>query len=403
MCLEEIINFLNENVGKKNFVDNRYGKFYVLNNKIKRIKNKKKVLLFSHELTRTGAPIVLFDVAKILKKMGYFVLLISVEDGELAKEIVENDIPVIILKSLKKIELVPYDYKKKIDIDDFINDFDFSIFNTIVLYNFIKHYINKKNKIIWWIHEGITIVDIPEIYHQFPKKVSNNVNVFCVSEYSKKILETRGLNYNPRILSYGVKNVKLINKKINKNKKVKFISVGTICDRKGQKTLIDAIKSLPSSINDKSEYYFVGIPSKEDKYGCKLQKEIVDLCKSNNFIHYIEKLKRNDMLKLISQMDVLILTSKDDPLPVVGTEAFMLGKTVITSKNTGTYFYIKNKENGLTFDTGNFQNLMNMISFCVNNKNKLKTIGKKGKKIYKNYFTNRIFKKNLKKGFIINN
>ena len=66
--------------------------------------SSKKVLLMTHELSFTGAPLVLFYVAKILKEKGYLVVVFSTKDGELRREYVENGIMVIVQENNKRVE-----------------------------------------------------------------------------------------------------------------------------------------------------------------------------------------------------------------------------------------------------------------------------------------------------------
>ena len=59
-------------------------------------KNNNEILLLSHELSRTGAPIVLRNLAVVLKEMGYSVLVVSFRDGELKEDYEKNDIPIMV-------------------------------------------------------------------------------------------------------------------------------------------------------------------------------------------------------------------------------------------------------------------------------------------------------------------
>ena len=49
---------------------------------------EKRIVLFTHELKRSGAPSVLFDMSKVLLEQGYTVFLVAYEDGELLEEFV---------------------------------------------------------------------------------------------------------------------------------------------------------------------------------------------------------------------------------------------------------------------------------------------------------------------------
>lgn len=398
--LDEYINLYNINIGKAPKNIKGIGEFYFLKKEIKLNRFKKKFLLLSHELGRTGAPIVLLELAKILKQKGHFVLIISLEKGELSKNIVAEEIPLIVMDNLKTMQFDADSSKKELELDNIIHSFDLSIFNTLVLYNFIIRYNNTNNKIIWWIHEGTTIIDIPWLFKMLPRNVGRNIRVCCVSDYSRKLLIDRGINFNASIFPYGIREVKQqkYESRITRdNNRIKICSVGTLCDRKNQKLLIDAIKNLPPSINDKCEYYFVGSVDPKDEYSKSILNEIIELTANNDFIFYKESLSREKMLQFFSEIDALIVPSKDDPLPVVATECLMLKKIVAVSNNTGISSYITNGENGFIFDSSNCQYLMETISFLVNNYEKINHIADNGYLIYKKYLSNKIFNKEISK------
>lgn len=393
--LSDLIWYLNNNTGKS-FIDHKkYERVYFVKNKLNK---KKNILLFSHEMKRTGAPIVLLEMAKILKKKNN-VIVLSLEDGDLVKEFIKLNIPVIVSTKMKK-----YQLSSKINssvsfyLDDIIKDFDLCVFNTLTLFNYIKRYSNINTKIIWWIHEGTTIIDIPEVKKNLPKVLGSNVCTYFVSEYSSCLLKNRGFDYGERILSYGIKKDKIDKKSlVEKNDRIKYAIIGSITYRKGTKVVVDAIKSLDVSINNKSEYYFVGNAIDDDIYGLDVKKELIELDKNNSFIHYYSNLEHSAVLALIRDVDAVIVPSYDDPLPVVATEALMLNKAVICSSTIGTISFLTDRIDSIIFDNCDFTNLMKVIEeFSCNNKLR-SDVSKKGFRVYKNNFKYNKFINNVKR------
>lgn len=393
--LNALIKYLNNNIGKT-FIDHKdYERVYFIKNKLKKNKN---ILLFSHEMKRTGAPIVLLEMAKLLKKKSN-VIVFSLEDGDLVEDFIKLNIPVVISTKMKK-----YQLSSKINsnisfyLDDIISDFDLCVFNTLTLFNYIKRYSDINTKIIWWIHEGTTIIDIPEVKKNLPKVLSSNISTYFVSEYSSSLLKARGFDYGDRILSYGIKKDKIDKKSlVVNNNRIKYAIIGSINYRKGTKIVVDAIKSLDVGVNNKSEYYFVGKADIDDKYGLDVQKELVELDKNNSFVHYYSSLEHSAVLALIRDVDAVIVPSYDDPLPVVATEALMLNKALICSSTIGTISFLTNNVDSIIFDNSNFINLMKVIEeFSCNNMLRSK-ISKNGFKVYKYNFKYCKFIKNVKK------
>ena len=396
--IKSFIQYNNDNIAKDNETTKEYETVYFTNKKI-RLK-RKCVLLFSHEMKRTGAPIVLLDLARLLKKMNYTLILLSLETGDLVDDFIKENIPVIVSKDMKKHQLdKKFDVDRKYCVDDMIPEFNFSVFNTLTLYNYIKKYDDGNNKIFWWIHEGTTIIDIPIINKDFPRKVSNKVIVCCVSEYSRQLMLKNKVKYNIDLLPYYIhkSNNQSHHERITiNNDKTKIAMIGSISYRKGQKTLIDAIISSTPQVNDRVDYYFIGTVPKDDEYGERVLNEIKKLEKNNYFIHYIDQLDHDKILQLFDEIDALVVSSYDDPLPVVATECMMSKKIVISSDSTGTASLVKDKESGFIFKTGDFDQLREVLSELILNKNKYVNVGHKSYDIYHNLFTYNIFFKNFK-------
>lgn len=47
----------------------------------------KRILVITHQLSRTGAPVVLLDVIRICKDQKYYIDVITMLDGELREEL----------------------------------------------------------------------------------------------------------------------------------------------------------------------------------------------------------------------------------------------------------------------------------------------------------------------------
>ena len=362
------------------------------------IKNSgRSILLISHELSRTGAPMVVLDTAKVLIKNGYFVTVISLMEGPLLNDFLEIGIPVIIMPDMEKIRYLrneSFHFLKKMDLDVFVKNYDLTIMVTATLFNFVKRYFNTRYKIIWWIHEGSASYDFLDVY--MPKVITPNVKVFCGGQYAINQLQLRGYRYYPRILNYGVfdESKKYLSRKFS-NEKVRFLVAGTIGTRKGQLTLVEAINKLEDSYQRQTEFLFVGDVFDGDIAGMEVKKEIENCASLHDNVKLFSSISRDELYELYTKIDVLTLPSIDDPMPVVATENFMLGNVCLCSTNTGTSYYITDGENGFIFETNNDEQLKEKIVYIVDNKLNLKTIRQNGRKIYEDYFDINIFEKNI--------
>jgi len=364
----------------------------------KNIENpQKNILIFIHELSRTGAPVVALDLAKILVKNGFFVTLVSPSTAELAYEFLEEGIPVVIIKKIKYIWLFKNDvscFYRNLELDNFVNSFDITFMVTATLYPYIKRYLNTDNKIIWWIHEGVESYKILGNY--IPKKITNNIKVYCGGKYALNHLKTNDVSYYPEVLNYGVADEAYKYKK-NKHSTINFMLAGSTGIRKGQKILLEAIKQLDTELINEAKFIFVGDPYPNDLTGIKIYSELEEYAKKNKNVMVKHSVKRDELYKMYCDIDVLVVASIDDPMPVVATENLMLSNILLCSTGTGTSYYLEDKVNGFVFNNGNPLELANKIEYIIKNKDKLDKIKENGRKIYEKYFEMSIFEENVLK------
>ena len=91
--------------------------------------------------------------------------------------------------------------------------------------------------------------------------------------------------------------------------------------------------------NTKIKYYIIGSGGKE-----KDLKQMVQKKKLENYIKFMGF--RADVQNIMSQSDLIVLSSLWEGLPLTPIEAFSVGKTIVATSVDGTVEIVKNKENG---------------------------------------------------------
>ncbi len=387
--------FDNTNSKSREFIENS-GMIIHFPKKKNDDKAEKSAFLVIHELSLTGAPIVMFDAAKILKKNGYFVTVMSMKSGPLIEDITNSGIPVIVNEKMNYLQHVANDSDLFCDIslvDFFVNTFDVNLFVTLCLYGLVRRYIGTENKIFWWIHEGKVSYKI--LGDRVPENISSNINVLCGGKYSLDHLKCYKKNYNATILNYGVVDMKKVDSKSKNENIVTFLLPATICERKGQNIMISALKDLPNEYMEKSKFIFVGDASDVDIGGVLIKKEILDFAKEHDNVRHIKTMPREELFKLYREIDVLVLASIDDPMPVVATENMIIENVCLCSNETGTSRLIEDGKNGFVFDVHDKNDLLKKIMYIIDHKSELKKIGQNGRKIYLNNFDIESFENRL--------
>ena len=208
----------------------------------------KKYFIITHELSMTGAPIVLSYALKALKNDGYRIFVMSPADGPLRNEFMQyTDVMIIDAMLYKK------DYWLEIAAK-----YDLAFVNTIVPYECIQMLEKINIPVIWWLHDA-KIGYEKAMQYVLPQTVGENIFIYSVSQYALEVLNDFRPQYHSKVLQYGLpdfgESLPAANSQIssiNPGKKLMFVTIGTIEERKGQDILCDAISMLKQEELDQS-------------------------------------------------------------------------------------------------------------------------------------------------------
>lgn len=346
----------------------------------------KSVLLLSHELSRTGAPVALHYMAKQLKEDGVFVAVLSPSRGPMIEEIIQDDIPVIVDETISgNTEWLKW-----------ASNFDLIVVCTVVPYHNIEQLSGTNLPVLWWIHDAEMSFQLGA-NALLPQTVPSNIHVYGGGAYCCEVVNKYRQSYHIENLLYCVPDyAEEISKQYkyvidNPEKKVIISSIASIDKRKGQDILAKAINMLCQEDIRKALFLFVGRNNDSEVYDKVL--ELKEKYPEN--VMLIEEVSRRDLADVYRQSNVVLCTSRDDPMPVIMTESLMLGVPVICSDKAGTYALLKDGLNGLTYKSEDVTTLKDKISFVINYPEEARQIGAKGRQVYEDYFTKDAFKKNL--------
>lgn len=307
---------------------------------------KKFVPVFiNHDLSLTGAPIFLYDFVSYLKN----------------KNILMN--PIIV-------EAFPNSLFDQYDIDKYYHFNDpqklYEILkhinplliysNSINIFYFNIEYFNSfLSKTIFHFHESINNIDINQLskikdsmIYVVAEKIRQdlldfgckNVHVFPPFLPENKISD---LDYHHK---HGSKDIFIVNqyRKINNQKPIIGMS-GTICKRKGFLLFYLLAKKNPNK-----DFLWVG--GNSDWQQEAKQTYNTEFIPLENFFHVPHQKKPYLFFNI---MDYFVLTSEDDPCPIVVLETLRLNKKVISLKNKIFYDH-KGCHNSISLDINNKTN-----------------------------------------------
>lgn len=226
------------------------------------------------------------------------------------------------------------------------------------------------------------------------RMVYKNINIiacgYIVKDYFVK-------NYNideknVTVISNAIKKVSSNNKVIDekkynmkKNKKIAYI--GRLSKEKGVDLLIESFAILLEK-NKNLSLIIVGSGDLDSK----LKSQVKELHIENNviFLGYQENIQ-----DIIQQIDLVVLPSYTEGLPLTPIESFAYGKPVVATAAGGTVEIIEDNKNGFLVPIGDVKALTEKIQEVIENESLYKKMCLEAENTYKEKYTFNVFKNKI--------
>ena len=346
----------------------------------------KSVLLISHGFNFAGGDIALFYMAIMLKKRGYKVCVAGYQYGILAEKYLNIGIQVLVDENLQV---------RTLEDEPYITFFSMVIVNTITMHTLLRRH-KIGIPILWWLHDAEIVYK--NCNDDLIAQISGRDIVVCsVGMIATDPFLKRNCNFEVKELSYGVMNIEenetdviIKRKSDNEKEKMIFAIIGSIVPNKAQNIFIDAINKLDERNRSKCNFLIVGKIMNEDSlYIEDVMKKIGD----SDDIFFVGELEHEKILQLYQNIDVMVVPSYNDSLPITSVEAMMNHRPSIISTGAGTSKYITPYLDGLVCEPGNAVELAKKMTWMIEHKNKLRKMGNEAYKIYTQNFSMTVFEK----------
>ena len=136
-------------------------------------------------------------------------------------------------------------------------------------------------------------------------------------------------------------------------------NVGRLSEQKGMEYFIQAIPMIIEKCHN-SRFLIIG--SGEDE--AKLRQLSNDL-KVNKYLIFMGY--RNDIQNIMSQLDLVVLSSLWEGLPLTPIEAFSVGKTIVATAVDGTKEIVNDNKNGFLIKEKKPESIAEKVLFLLNN------------------------------------
>lgn len=320
---------------------------------------RKKVLLLSHEMTYTGAPNSLLNMARLLRSKGWSVTVRTLVNGNFSREYLRHGFRVRWFNEELSAE----------ECRELSAKYDLVICNTVFCAK-VACRLQEYVKTILLIREAENLPEILEKCHIDEGYIRNTENVVCVSEYAERFIAKTYLPKRLWVLHNFLMTSQFYRPSANKacGRKVHFLIAATIEKRKGIDIAVKAVKSLPKEI---SSQLVLDIAGRKLGWSRKFWEKLIPK-NDNRFVYHGEVTRGKN--RLFKRANVILVPSFDESCSLTALEGGMFGKPLIVTENVGAKYMTDGS--GFVVKTGSAEELAQAIKFFVLHKDELDTAGK---------------------------
>jgi len=341
------------------------------------VESSPDVLFVSHDLSLSGAPMMLLHAARWCQQNGIFVLIMAPKDGPLRKKIEEAGIPLII---------DPLIQTGHESFPRFARDFDCIVANTIRTGAIVRAMQGENVPVAWWLHEPGSvgehyIAEDPKLRAALPLADL----IFAPSERTAAVY--RPFSDRPvrclrnAIPDFGAK--RNGDTASATRRPLRFLLLASIEPRKGQDVFVEALALLPREVQGAAQFQIAGRVL-DPNFWPKVEATAKTL---QNF-SVRGALNHTEAIELMSGADVVISASRDEAMPTVTIlEAMCLGKALIATTVGGAREALVEGENALLVRPESPEALAAAIHRFIEDPALVGELGVKARETYERNFT----------------
>ena len=370
---------------------------------------KFRVMMVTHNMNLEGAPKSFYEIVKGIKKRGLIEpVVVSHIDGPLRKLYDELGVEVLVIEhfnlfSLTQDHQIQNFIQEKINLISNLN-VDLIYGNTIEAFWAMECAKKMNLACVWNIRESEEPFSAynhnPEMKRHMIDSIKYPYKVVFVANATKNVYQALNTQNNFMTIYNGFDEelAKFKTEDYNKDELRKTLNIledelsvlilGTVCERKGQKDLVEAIAILEDNIVEKMKFFIVG-----DRKILNYSKEMHQLIESlpekkKGRITVVDE--TTDIYKYYLTSDIFICSSRIESFPKVIQEAMYYQLAIITTPVYGIVEQVKHNISALYYNPSDIRMLSKHIEDLYQDeqlRNKLSTNAKTALQIFPNIDT----------------
>lgn len=350
------------------------------------------ILFFTRTMELGGTENVILQLCEILRPQVKTIVVCSCGgvNVEKLKEMgikhycipdIEKKSPAIMLKTIKLLrELVK---KEKISVIHTHHRmaafyvYITKLYKKCIFINTSHNTFENKKKLTKLAYEKANLITCGSMVKQ------NLVQYFGISENKITVIHNAVKPFNESV------SIDETIKKLHDDGKFVIGNVGRLSEQKGMEYYIE---SIPVVIKKHPNVMFLIIGSGEDEQKLRL---LVNKLKVEEFVYFTGY--RSDIQNLMCQLDLVVLSSLWEGLPLTAIEAFSVRKTIVATAVDGTVEVVKNANNGFLVEPKNSKQIAEKINYIYENDFLRKQFEEEAFKTYTEEFSFDVYSERIKR------
>jgi glycosyltransferase involved in cell wall biosynthesis/GT2 family glycosyltransferase len=332
---------------------------------------KRRVLFVSHEMTLSGAPILLAHLVGWLKAYGWEPVVVAPEDGPAAKIFRDYGVELFFKADLLS-------DPNHAALRSMILPFDLVVANTIAAYRAVQAAQLEHAPVLWYLHETLVALQLMEKIPDLRPALAAADALVTPTEAAAAIY--RPFTHRPiHVVPHGYPEMK--GAPPLPGRPFTFVTIATYESRKGQDVLLEAIHDLHPDLRWRASFQMAGRT---------LEKPFRDALRERSEsipnVQLLGPQTHEEALDLLNGADVLICASRDETMPIVLLEAMSLGKAIICTEVGGVREWLHDDVNALLVPPENPREMAIAIARCLSDRDLVRRLGDAAKQTFAEHF-----------------
>ena len=329
----------------------------------------RKALLVSQDMSASGAPALLLEIARTLADDGWDVVVWSLASGSMVERFTAAGIPVVVghVPDLRRVAL------------SLAGAVDIVICNTIATQLAVKA-LSPHLPVLWYLHE-VSALEALADRRAFARVLAMPRYIWAGSELSARVVRSQRADI--RVVPYGL--APIASEPLDSalaGEPVRLTVFGSYEARKGQDLLVGAFAHLPMQHQELLTIAFHG-----RVLDAEFHARLKDMAALHPEIRLGGELDLSEYHAELVATDAVVVPSRDDTLPLVSLDALGAGRLLMCTATTGTAAYLTSGKDGFIASHPTEEALADMLRTALADRPRWPDIALQGRAVFNRAFS----------------